>query len=83
MKNKVFLIALSVSSSQAFSQTTYYTNPSGVPIGQAQQVGNTTYYSNPSGVPVGQAQTLSVPTQPTAPLTPKAPLSPPTMFNHQ
>jgi hypothetical protein len=68
---------------QQMGNTTYYSNPNGVPIGQAQQVGNTTYYSNPNGMPVGQAQTMSVPTQPTAPLTPKAPLSPPTMFNQQ
>ena len=83
MKNKIFVIAVSAISFQAFSQTTYYTNPNGVPTGQAQQVGNTTYYSNPNGMPVGQAQSMSVPTQPTAPLTPKAPLSPPTMFNQQ
>ena len=83
MKYQILFVVLSALSFQAYSQTTYYTNPSGVPIGQAQQVGNTTYYSNSNGMPIGQAQTLSVPTQPTAPLTPKAPLSPPTMFNHQ
>ena len=83
MRNKSLALTLIFTSFQAFSQTTYYTNPNGVPIGQAQQVGNTTYYSNPNGMPVGQAQSMSVPTQPTAPLTPKAPLSPPTMFNQQ
>ena len=83
MRNKSLALTLIFTSFQAFSQTTYYTNPNGVPTGQAQQVGNTTYYSNPNGMPVGQAQSMSVPTQPTAPLTPKAPLSPPTMFNQQ
>ena len=83
MKYQFVFVALSAISIQAFSQTTYYSNPNGVPVGQAQQVGNTTYYSNPNGVPVGQAQSMSVPTQPTAPLTPKAPLSPPTMFTQQ
>jgi hypothetical protein len=83
MRNKSLALTLIFTSFQAFSQTTYYTNPNGVPTGQAQQVGNTTYYSNPSGVPVGQAQSMSVPIQPTAPLTPKAPLSPPSMFNQQ
>ena len=83
MKNTIFLITVSAISIQAFSQTTYYSNPNGVPTGQAQQVGNTTYYSNPNGMPVGQAQSMSAPTQPTAPLTPKVPLSPPSMFNQQ
>jgi len=68
---------------QQVGNTTYYSNSNGVPIGQAQQVGNTTYYSNPNGVPVGQATTQNYPTQPSAPITPRAPLSPPTMFNQQ
>ena len=63
MKIKILLVALSIISLNAIAQTTYY--------------------SNPNGMPVGQAQTMSVPTQPTAPLTPKEPLSPPTMFNQQ
>ena len=83
MDYKIILIALAALSTQAIAQTTYYSNPSGVPIGQAQQVGNTTYYSNPSGVPIGQAQSMTIPTQPTAPITPRAPLSPPSMFNQQ
>ena len=83
MKIQILFVALSAISFQAFSQTTYYTNPNGVPTGQAQQVGNTTYYSNLNGLHIGQSQSMSVPTQPTAPLTPKAPLSPPTMFNQQ
>ena len=80
---KIILLGLAMLSTQVFSQTTYYTNPNGVPTGQAQQVGNTTYYSNPSGVPIGQAQSMTIPTQPTAPITPRAPLSPPSMFNQQ
>ena len=100
MRNKSLALTLIFTSFQAFSQTTYYTNPNGVPtgqaqqvgnttyysnpngvpIGQAQQVGNTTYYSNPNGVPTGQAQSMSIPTQPTAPLTPRAP--PPITTHH-
>ena len=83
MKNTSLGLALAVISFQAFSQTTYYTNPNGMPAGQAQQVGNTTYYTSPNGMPAGQAQTLSVPTQPMAPLTPQAPVFPPTMFNQK
>jgi len=83
MKQALLVAIFSTLSFQAFSQTTYFTNPNGMPIGQAQQVGNTTYYSNPNGMPIGQAQSMSFPTQPTAPLTPKSPLSPPSMFNQQ
>ena len=83
MKKALLVVIISSLSHQAFSQTTYYTNPNGMPIGQAQQVGNTTYFTNPNGMPVGQAQSMSFPTQPIAPLTPKSPLSPPSMFNQQ
>ena len=83
MNYKIILLALALLTTQAIAQTTYYSNPNGMPVGQAQQVGNTTYYSNPSGVPIGQAQSMTIPTQPTAPITPRAPLSPPSMFNQQ
>ena len=80
---RIACMAILLASSYSYAQTTYYTNPNGMPVGQAQQVGNTTYYSNPNGMPVGQATTPNYPSQPSAPLTPRAPLSPPTMFNQQ
>ena len=38
MDYKIILIALAALSTQAIAQTTYYSNPSGVPIGQAQSM---------------------------------------------
>ena len=53
---RIASMAILLASSYSYAQTTYYTNPNGMPVGQAQQVGNTTYYSNPNGMPTGQAQ---------------------------
>ena len=83
MKNLSIGLALAFISFQATSQTTYYSNQNGMPVGQAQQVGNTTYYSNQNGMPVGQAQSPAIQTQPSVPLSPRAPISPPNMFNNQ
>ena len=38
MKYQFVFVALSAISIQAFSQTTYYSNPNGVPVGQAQSM---------------------------------------------
>lgn len=53
---KTYIIALTIVASPVHSQTTYYSDPNGMPIGSAQRSGNTTYYSNANGMPVGTAQ---------------------------
>ena len=53
---KKCLIAAAFFATSALAQTTYYSDPNGMPIGSAQRSGNTTYYSNANGMPVGTAQ---------------------------
>ena len=57
MRNKILLSTLIGMTQLANSQTVYYSDQRGMPIGSAQTVGNTTYYSNQQGMPMGSAQT--------------------------
>jgi hypothetical protein len=53
-KNLVCLLLLIAT--PVLSQTTYYSDSNGMPLGTAQRSGNTTYYSNANGMPIGTAQ---------------------------
>ncbi|QWD08412.1 hypothetical protein G6661_05340 [Polynucleobacter paneuropaeus] len=53
-KNLAYLLLLIAT--PVLSQTTYYSDSNGMPMGTAQRSGNTTYYSNANGMPVGTAQ---------------------------
>lgn len=53
---KTLFLLLTFVSVTAFAQTTYFSDPNGMPLGTAQRVGNTTYFSNANGMPVGTAQ---------------------------
>ena len=53
---KRLIIFLTVFSTVATAQTTFYSDSNGMPLGTAQRSGNTTYYSNANGMPIGTAQ---------------------------
>ena len=77
MKNNLAYLLLLIAT-PVFSQTTYYSDSNGMPLGTAQRSGNTTYYSNANGMPVGTAQSpQSLPMQPIQPMgAPSAPTFP-------
>ena len=52
---KSLILLLSVFSSVAVAQTTYYSDSMGLPLGTANKIGNTTYYSDANGLPLGTA----------------------------
>ena len=53
-KNLTYLLLLIAN--PVFSQTIFYSDSNGMPLGTAQRSGNTTYYSNANGMPIGTAQ---------------------------
>ena len=55
---KTLITLLMLFSTVSYSQTTYYSDANGMPIGTAQKSGNTTYYSNANGMPSGTAQSV-------------------------